>query len=156
MASITAISNSDVLITDSNILVRCVVGRAMAHVDRVQAHQLTLATTAHSLEEVIKVLTTRLGYSLTFVERGVTRLTARFQVVPPPLYTPHRPAAERRLRVGGQADWHVLAAALALGGDIWSEDLDFFGVGVPVWTTANVVLRRPPGEQEQEGDGRAI
>ncbi|MBX9813922.1 MAG: hypothetical protein K2X76_04405, partial [Sphingomonas sp.] len=88
---------------------------------------------------------------LTRVDLGLPR--TRFDLIPPAADTPHRPAAERRSSAGGQSDWHVLAAALALGADIWSEDLDFFGVGVPVRTSANVVLGAGNSE---DGDGGAI
>ena len=36
--------------------------------------------------------------------------------------------------------WPVLAAALALGCPIWTEDQDFFGAGVPTWTTDRVEI----------------
>ncbi|MCC6586029.1 MAG: hypothetical protein IT168_04850 [Bryobacterales bacterium] len=35
-------------------------------------------------------------------------------------------------------DWPILAAALALGCPIWTEDTDFFGCGVATWTSANI------------------
>jgi predicted nucleic acid-binding protein len=35
-------------------------------------------------------------------------------------------------------DWPILASALALGCPIWTEDTDFFGCGVPTWTTDRV------------------
>jgi len=43
-------------------------------------------------------------------------------------------------RIGARdpMDWPVVAAALALGCPIWTEDQDFFGVGVPTWTSARV------------------
>ena len=53
-------------------------------------------------------------------------------------YIDHEDAARARLGPRGQPDWPVLAAALAFEHDIWSNDRDFFGVGVPVWTTQNV------------------
>ncbi len=37
-------------------------------------------------------------------------------------------------------DWPVLATALVLGVPIWTEDQDFFGTGVPTWTTDRVEL----------------
>jgi predicted nucleic acid-binding protein len=33
------------------------------------------------------------------------------------------------------ADWPVVASALALGADIWTNDNDFLGTGVGTWTT---------------------
>ena len=35
-------------------------------------------------------------------------------------------------------DWPILAAALALGCPIWTEDTDFFGCGVATWTSDRV------------------
>jgi predicted nucleic acid-binding protein len=35
-------------------------------------------------------------------------------------------------------DWPVLAAALALGCPIWTEDADFFGCGVATWTSVSI------------------
>jgi predicted nucleic acid-binding protein len=37
-------------------------------------------------------------------------------------------------------DWPILAVALILGCPIWTEDRDFFGTGVPTWTTDRVEL----------------
>src|SRR5260370_35801616 len=35
-------------------------------------------------------------------------------------------------------DWPGIACALTLGCPIWTEDRDFFGAGVPTWTTDRV------------------
>ncbi len=40
----------------------------------------------------------------------------------------------------GPEDWPVIACALALECPIWTEDRDFFGAGVPTWTTDRVEL----------------
>jgi predicted nucleic acid-binding protein len=46
--------------------------------------------------------------------------------------------ARLRLKQRDEHDWPILAAALALNCPIWTEDADFFGVGVATWTTSNV------------------
>ena len=48
--------------------------------------------------------------------------------------------AEARERLGQRdpEDWPMLAAALALGCPIWTEDTDFFGCGVATWTSDRV------------------
>ena len=55
--------------------------------------------------------------------------------------------AEARERLGDRDpdDWPILASALAIGCPIWTEDTDFFGCGVPTWTTSRVAvfLREP-------------
>jgi hypothetical protein len=38
----------------------------------------------------------------------------------------------------GPDDWTALAAALAIGCPIWSEDADIFGCGVATWTSSRI------------------
>jgi hypothetical protein len=46
--------------------------------------------------------------------------------------------SKRRIGSRDADDWPVVALALALGADIWTEDTDFFGSGVAIWTTETV------------------
>jgi predicted nucleic acid-binding protein len=46
--------------------------------------------------------------------------------------------ARQRLGHRDDEDWPILAAALALGCPIWTEDTDFFGCGVATWTSSLV------------------
>jgi predicted nucleic acid-binding protein len=46
--------------------------------------------------------------------------------------------AKARIGKRDWADWPVLAGALALSCPIWTHDTDFFGVGVPTWTTEHI------------------
>lgn len=48
--------------------------------------------------------------------------------------------ARQRLRGRDEEDWPVLAAALSLSCGIWTEDTDFFGTGVAVWTSDRVEI----------------
>ena len=50
------------------------------------------------------------------------------------------PLARQRLFRRDEDDWPILAAALALDCPIWTEDTDFFGCGVAIWTTDRVEL----------------
>lgn len=56
------------------------------------------------------------------------------------LYDDFRDAAMRRVRTRDPKDWPVVAVALLLGHPIWTEDQDFFGSGLPTWTTDRVEL----------------
>lgn len=47
--------------------------------------------------------------------------------------------AKARLASRDPDDWPVLAAALALSCPIWTQDADFFGVGVATWTSEHVI-----------------
>lgn len=48
--------------------------------------------------------------------------------------------AEARLEGRDLDDWPILATAMVLDCPIWTEDQDFFGTGVPTWTTDRVEL----------------
>ncbi len=37
-------------------------------------------------------------------------------------------------------DWPVLATALGIACAIWTEDADFFGTGIAVWTTSRIEI----------------
>jgi len=56
------------------------------------------------------------------------------------VYSGFESIARQRLARRDEDDWPILAAALALGCPIWTEDTDFFGCGVATWTTDRVEL----------------
>jgi hypothetical protein len=56
------------------------------------------------------------------------------------VYESHPVDALSRIELRDPDDWPILAAALALGCPIWTEDQDFFGAGAPTWTTDRVEI----------------
>ena len=42
-------------------------------------------------------------------------------------------------------DWPTVALALSMGIGIWTNDQDFFGCGVPVWTTETLLTHVASG-----------
>ena len=61
-------------------------------------------------------------------------LTQHITVVPVAEYQEHEAAARARIPRDPN-DWPTVAVALVLDADIWTMDYDFFGCGLPVWTT---------------------
>ena len=57
-----------------------------------------------------------------------------------PLYTEYQRQAEERISMRDPEDWPVVACALLLDAHIWTEDKDFFGTGIAVWTTDRITL----------------
>ena len=108
---------------------------------------IRLATTDRNIFELQRVLTRDLGLSEAEATAEVERVTTPFEVIYARDYEHLRAAADRRLREGGKSDWPALAAAMAFEAAIWSEDVDYFGVGIPVWSTQNVSFyEEEPGE----------
>jgi predicted nucleic acid-binding protein len=56
------------------------------------------------------------------------------------LYGEFEAEARERLRGRDENDWPLLATALGLGCDIWTEDQDFFGTGIGIWTTNRIEI----------------
>jgi hypothetical protein len=73
-------------------------------------------------------------------------------------YEVYEATARQRIEQRDEEDWPVLATALAYRAAIWTEDSDFFGCGVPTWTTDRVelFLRQPDQDnQPQTKKGQA-
>jgi predicted nucleic acid-binding protein len=128
------------LIVDTNVLVRCVRGKAMLRAMNLIDAGIPLATTEHNINELADVLTVKLQVTDRQAVTDIERLLLHVRLVPWEGYGGLEQAAAARLRAGGVKDWPALAAALALDWHIWSDDVDYFGVGVPVWSTSNVRL----------------
>ena len=62
------------------------------------------------------------------------------------IYEAHRRAALARIERRDPDDWPILATAMALDCPVWTEDNDFFGTGVPTWTSDRVELYLAEGE----------
>ncbi len=125
------------LILDANVLVSSALGRSRPLIEATAARGLELLVPIAQRLEAAKVLV-RLGGSSASVETSLGFASGIIRVIELEAYETLEAAARERLGARGQSDWPVLAAALALEADIWSNDRDFFGVGVAVWATRNV------------------
>ncbi len=67
-------------------------------------------------------------------------LEAVVQLIDRELYAGVQQQALQRIAVRDADDWPVLACAMTIGCPVWTEDADFFGTGVPTWTTDRVEL----------------
>ena len=66
------------------------------------------------------------------VLQGLTSLIA---AVDADLYEIYEVEAKQRIAVRDMDDWPIVAVSLMLDCPIWTEDTDFFGVGVATWTS---------------------
>ena len=55
-------------------------------------------------------------------------------------YSAFREPARQRIARRDPDDWPVVAVALMLQLPIWTEDLDFFGIGLATWVSDRVEL----------------
>jgi predicted nucleic acid-binding protein len=128
-----------VILLDANILVSAIAG---VHTKRVLAETaargVTLGVTEPQLLEAARVLTQKLGLTREEAEIALEAVSALVVPLGAESYAAAEPASRERLHRRAQADWPVLAAALMFDGGIWSHDRDFFGTGVPVWSSRNM------------------
>jgi predicted nucleic acid-binding protein len=125
------------LFVDANVLVRCVVGRAALDVDQLLARGIRLATTDAQAHEAERVLHFSFGMTEARAAEEMADTISAMEIHQAPTYRAHEAAARARIHYKNTRDWPILAAAIEHGGAIWTDDRDFFGVGVPTWTTRN-------------------
>jgi len=132
---------SKALVLDANILVRAVLGKPVR--DLMEAYSgraaffVPEAAYAEAEEHLSALVAKRGGdpqKALVFLHAlsGLVKLIGR------ETYGEFEGVARERLGQRDPDDWPILAAALALGCPIWTEDTDFFGCGVAIWTSRSV------------------
>jgi predicted nucleic acid-binding protein len=133
------------IVLDANILIRAVLGRRVKkiiteHAEHAEffAPELAYAEAERHLPEILTKHSRADQIDEALVYLG--RLRAVVLPVPDEVYESQRAAALSRIESRDPDDWPVLAAALVIECPIWTEDQDFFGTGVPTWTTDRVEL----------------
>ncbi len=146
------------IVLDANILIRAVLGRRVRQLVETYAAQgvrffapdIAFDDAGKHLPPLLK----KRGRSDTDVPASLEYLQNLIEPVEPDLYAVFENEARQRLRGRDESDWPVLAAALGLGCGIWTEDADFFGTGIAVWTTNRIEIfleaQIKPSESVQE------
>ena len=131
------------LVLDANILIRGVLGSRVPFLLRKYAGQVEFLSPDTAFEEAREQLPGILERRRVPVAPAMATLeflSKLVQTVEVETYARFEALARQRLARRDEDDWPILAAALALGCPIWTEDADFFGCGVATWTTDRVEL----------------
>ena len=67
-------------------------------------------------------------------------IEAVLNVMSAEIYDEYRGEAQERMKDRDIDDWPIVAAALLLDCPVWTEDKDFFGSGISIWTTDRIHL----------------
>ena len=132
-----------VLVLDANILIRAVLGRRTRQILRKYANEVLFCAPDSCFEDARKYITNiaeRKGLSHTETLGFMEQIEAIVQAVNRGLYQSYEQHARRRIDRRDSDDWPVIAVALQFGCPIWTEDQDFFGTGIAIWTTDRVEL----------------
>ena len=131
------------VVLDANILIRAVLGVRVRDLLVRYARDVDFFTPELAFAEAERHLPTiaaRRRVSAQPLLESLGLLRGVVDVVPTEVTEPLRDTAMERIAAQDPMDWPIVAAALALDCPIWTEDNDFFGTGVPTWTSDRVEL----------------
>jgi predicted nucleic acid-binding protein len=131
------------LVLDANILVRATLGHRVRQIIRTYGNDVRLCTPDTCFTEAEKYiadLASHRGKSVLEAFSFLNDTKRVVQIVNRDFYGDREPAARRRIERRDPDDWPIVAVALMFGCPIWTEDQDFFGTGIPTWTTDRVEI----------------
>jgi predicted nucleic acid-binding protein len=132
------------IVLDANILIRAVLGRRVLQLVETYA-SLGVRFFAPDVafddaEKYLPLLLKKRGGPHADISASLQYLRNFIEPVAPELYAVFESEARQRLRGRDESDWPILATALGLASPVWTEDADFFGTGVAVWTTNRIEI----------------
>lgn len=131
------------LVLDANILVRAVLGKRVRLVIETHCEEVSFLVPEDAYkeaEEHLPELVTRRGGDPRKALAVLRSLESVTDFVGFDIYSSFESIARERMRQRDPEDWPILAAALAVGCPIWTEDTDFFGCGVATWTSDRIAI----------------
>ncbi len=134
------------LVLDANILIRAVLGTHASRLIEEYASSTSFLTADEAFEGAAKYvpgILTKSGGNEEVADAALSkleRLGRLIQTIPVDNLAAYEAEARERLKRRDEEDWPYLALAEMFDCPIWTEDTDFFGTGVAVWTSGNVEL----------------
>jgi len=136
-------SASKGLVLDANILIRAVFGvRVRELLEKYEdvAKFYAPDTCFDDAQKYVPVLSKQRGLDTDLGLSVLDQVGGVVERVDRSLYEGYETNARERIGSRDPDDWPVIATAILLEAPIWTEDQDFFGNGVAVWTTDRVEL----------------
>lgn len=136
-------SSSPTLVLDANILIRAVLGNKVRELLIAHNGSVEFFTPDICMEDAQKYLPIIFEKRRIPVEPALkllTHLKSLLLVVDKNIYQEYATEAQQRIKKRDIHDWPVVATALTLNSPVWTEDQDFFGSGLSVWTTDRIHL----------------
>ena len=132
------------IVVDANIVIRAILGRRVRKLTDTYAAKgirfFAPDVVFDDAEKYLPLLLKKQGKPLTDLSASLQYLRNIIEPVTREFYGVFESDARQRLRGRDENDWEVLATALALACPVWTEDKDFFGTGVAVWTTDRIEI----------------
>jgi predicted nucleic acid-binding protein len=144
------------IVLDANILIRAVLGRRVRQLVETYAPRgvrfFAPDVCFEDAAEYLPALLKNRGKPWSNLTASLEYLQRIIEPVQSDLYGALEDEARDRLRGRDEDDWPVLATALVLACPLWSEDTDFFGTGIAVWTTNRVEIFLKAHIERQDPD----
>jgi predicted nucleic acid-binding protein len=131
------------LVLDANIIIRSVLGIKVSSLIIEMSNDIIFITPDVCINDAYKYLPELFKKRGMDLEEGTKILNSmldHINVFPPSLYGKYEKEAKERIEKRDINDWPIVASALVLDAPIWTEDTDFFGTGIAIWTTDRVKL----------------
>ncbi|MFZ0706754.1 MAG: PIN domain-containing protein [Candidatus Korobacteraceae bacterium] len=131
------------LVLDANILLRAVFGRKVREILEAYERRANFYSPDHCFQEARKYIpdiSSRKHLDVDLAVSVLDQISEIVELVDASLYEEYEEVARERVGQRDPDDWPIAAVALLLNLPIWTEDQDFFGSGIPTWTTDRVEL----------------
>lgn len=129
------------LVLDANILIRAVLGKKVRNFLIQFADSVSFFVPDicwQDAEKYLPMLFAKRHLSAESALELLVHLKGLLQIVDHTIYHEHEIEAKKRIQQRDIDDWQVIATALLFDCPIWTEDKDFFGSGIPTWTTDRI------------------
>jgi predicted nucleic acid-binding protein len=131
------------IVLDTNILIRAVLAERVPNLLEKYSSSCSFVTPASCYEELNqhlpKILQKR-NLALELFSDAIAKLTKVVIPLAQEIYSDHEYEAKQRIEERDVKDWEIVALALLLNCPIWTEDQDFFGIGIATWNSRHVEI----------------
>lgn len=131
------------LVLDANILIRAVLGNKVRDLlikFRKSAEFFIPDVCVEETQKYLPIILSKRSIPDEPVLTVLSKLKSFLQIGDESFYQEYADEAKQRIKMRDIHDWPVIATALMLNSPIWTEDQDFFGSGIPIWTTDRIHL----------------
>ncbi|MGK7879754.1 MAG: PIN domain-containing protein [Crocosphaera sp.] len=135
-----------IIVLDANILIRAVLGIKTFSLLTKQREKVVFCTPQNCYLEVafhLPKIAKKRNLTSAQEQEILETLNELKQLVIPieeDVYSLFREDALNRIYERDEKDWPIVALALAFNCSIWTEDQDFFGIGIATWRTKNISI----------------
>lgn len=131
------------IVLDANILIRAMLGVKVGRLLIKYAESIEFCTPSIAFEDAemnLPSIMSKRGIGPAQLALGMDAVRLMVEELPGEVTDPMRATALQRIGRRDPDDWPIVAAALILDCPIWTEDKDFFGAGIPTWSSELVEI----------------